>query len=61
MPLRSRANDYAAGTQAASDRRPGLAPILEIAAEALNVDAADLGQPMLVLPAPDGELGKSKA
>ena len=36
----------------------GLAAVLEVAGEALDVDAADIEQPVVVLPAPGGELAQ---
>jgi hypothetical protein len=42
--------------QPAGDRRSGLAVIFEVAGEAFDVDAADVEQAAVVLPAPSGEL-----
>jgi hypothetical protein len=39
-------------------RRPRLAAVLELAGEAFDVDAADLEQAVLTLPAPGGELAQ---
>lgn len=44
------------GAQPTSDHGPGLAAILEIASEALDVNAANIAHPLIVLPAPSGEL-----
>jgi hypothetical protein len=44
--------------QPAGDRRPGLATVFEVAGEALDIDAVDVEQLMLVLPAPGGELAQ---
>lgn len=41
--------------QAAADGGAGLAAIFEVTGEALDVDAADVEQPLVVLPAPGGE------
>jgi len=42
--------------QPTSDGRPGLTAILEVASEALDVNAANIEQPVIVLPAPSREL-----
>ena len=44
--------------QPTGDGGPGLAAVFEIAGEAFDVDAADVEQLMVVLPAPSGELAQ---
>ena len=44
--------------QPAGDRGAGLAAVFEVAGEALDVDAADVEQAVVVLPAPGGELAQ---
>ena len=47
--------------QPAGDRGAGLAAVFEVAGEALDVDAADVEQALVVLPAPGGELAQIQA
>jgi hypothetical protein len=44
--------------QPSSDRRAGTAGVLEVPGEALDVDAVDVEQATVVLPAPSGELAQ---
>ena len=44
------------GAQPAGDGGAGLAAVLEVASEAFDVHPADIEQPVVVLPAPGGEL-----